>query len=213
MVAAGAGTSFVSGHLGPAGALAQRGLDEAVNRYGTGQDKFNFGYGQLGGAVAVGAQGAAMATEGGSFEVASVGLATPIAVPVAAVGAMQVAVAISHADGARALMASGTSAAGPAASIDPKPTEFRRGQLDAHFGKHRQEWPEGMTREQYDRGAKDLLARPRGGDILGHTRADGDILRYNKATNELAIMGKDGTIRTYFRPSGGMRYWNGELQK
>lgn len=87
------------------------------------------------------------------------------------------AVAISHADGARALMASGASAAGPATRIDPKPTEFKRGQLEAHFGKHRGEWPDGMTREQYDRGAKDLLSRSPGGSVLGHTRGDGHILR------------------------------------
>lgn len=212
MVAAGAGTSFVSGHLGPAGALAQRGLDEAVSRYGTAQDKFNFGYGQMAGAVAVGIQGAAMATEGGSFEVASAGLATPVAVPVAAVGAMQVAVAISHADGAQALMASGASAAGPAGRADPKPTEFRRGELERHFGEHAGEWPKGMTREQYDRGAKELLSRPPGGDILGHTRPNGDIMRYNKAKNEIAVMSRDGTLRTYFRPSGGLGYWNRQVQ-
>ena len=212
MLAAGAGTSYVSGHLGPAGAVAQRGLDEAVNRYGTAQDKFNFGYGQMAGAVAVGVQGAAMATEGGSFEVASAGLATPIAVPVAAVGAMQIAVAISHADGAQALMTKGSAGTGPAAGVAPKPKDFRRGELEEHFGDHAGEWPKGMTREQYDRGAKELLSRPPGGDILGHTRPNGDIMRYNKAKNEIAVMSRDGTIRTYFRPSGGISYWNRQVQ-
>ncbi len=61
------------------------------------------------------------------------------------------------------------------------------------------------------RASLDLLGRSEGGDILGHTRANGDVLRYNRATNDFAVMANDGTIRTYFRPSGGIAYWNAQV--
>jgi pyocin large subunit-like protein len=35
--------------------------------------------------------------------------------------------------------------------------------------------------------------------IETYKRANGDIVRYNKATNEFGIADKDGTIRTYFK--------------
>ncbi len=36
---------------------------------------------------------------------------------------------------------------------------------------------------------------------------DGAILRYNRITNEFGIVGSDGFIRTYYKPSAGERYF------
>jgi hypothetical protein len=85
---------------------------------------------------------------------------------------------------------------------------FAQGQLDKHFAKHAAEWGAGnITKTGYLKRAQSLLGRDTGGDILGHVRANGDVLRYNAATNEFAAGAADGTIRTLFRPSDGMAYW------
>ena len=44
------------------------------------------------------------------------------------------------------------------------------------------------------------------------TRANGDILFYNKATNtnEFAVKAPDGIIRTYFKPTDGINYFNSQ---
>ncbi len=155
-----------------------------------------------------------MMGEGGAAETATLGAATPIAVPVAVAGAVQVAVAASHVDGAIGLMskgASGTSRSTASTAVTPTPTGFKPGELENHFAKHAGEWPPGLTKEQYLRGGRELLAQSPGGDILGHTRPNGDVLRYNNATNEFAVMAQDGTIRTFFRPSGGINYWNAQV--
>ena len=89
---------------------------------------------------------------------------------------------------------------------------FKAGQLDAHFAKHAGEWGAGnITKSGYLNRAMDLLRREPGGGILGHTRVNGDILRYNSRTNEFAIGAKDGTIRTLFRPTDGLNYWNKQV--
>jgi len=31
---------------------------------------------------------------------------------------------------------------------------------------------------------------------------------YKKSTNEFAVKGKDGTVRTYFKPTDGINYFN-----
>jgi RHS repeat-associated protein len=89
---------------------------------------------------------------------------------------------------------------------------FAKGQLEKHFAKHAAEWGAGnITKTAYLKRAQDLLGRDVGGDILGHVRANGDVLRYNARTNEFAVGAADGTIRTLFRPSGGMKYWLDEI--
>lgn len=105
--------------------------------------------------------------------------------------------------------------AGPAAEPSKpawRPTNFRPGELDRHFKKHGREWgAERLTRDDYLERARSLLAREPGGEILGHTRANGDILRYNRKTNEFAVAARDGTIRTLFRPDGGLSYWKRQV--
>lgn len=79
--------------------------------------------------------------------------------------------------------------------------------LDSHFKKHAGEFGN-ITKEQYLKGAQDLLKSKPGGDILIKTRVNGDRLVYNKATNEFATKTKDGVIRTYFKPTDGLEYFN-----
>ena len=49
--------------------------------------------------------------------------------------------------------------------------------------------------------ARSLLDSQPGGSIVGKTRTNGDILRYNTHTGEFAVGTADGTIKTLFRPA------------
>ena len=86
---------------------------------------------------------------------------------------------------------------------------FKPGELSKHFGKHAAKWfPPISSEAEYLRRASNLLSSPSGGSILEKVRPNGDILRYNTATNEFAAMASSGTIRTFFRPKNGINYWN-----
>jgi pyocin large subunit-like protein len=49
--------------------------------------------------------------------------------------------------------------------------------------------------------------RPVGGDLLEFTRADGVITRYDRDSGAFLAFDADGTIRTYFKPNAGERYF------
>jgi len=101
-----------------------------------------------------------------------------------------------------------------AGGVRPAPS-FRNSQfrsqahLDDHFARHGAEWGVGnITKDGYVRRAQTLLSSTPGGNILGRTRTNGDIVRYNRRTNEFAVGASDGTIRTLFRPQDGIDYFN-----
>lgn len=82
-------------------------------------------------------------------------------------------------------------------------------QRDQHFEKHGGEFEEEFgyeTAEDYEQGASDVINDP---DALFKTEAeDGDGVYYIEETNEFVILSTDGYIRTYFRPSAGINYFN-----
>lgn len=82
-------------------------------------------------------------------------------------------------------------------------------QLDSHFAKHGYEFEGDFdyeTAEEYEIGASDVINNP---DALYKTEAeDGDHVYYIEATNEFVVLSTDGYIRTYFRPSAGIDYFN-----
>jgi RHS repeat-associated protein len=87
-------------------------------------------------------------------------------------------------------------------------TEFAEGELEKHFLKHAAEWGAGnITKAAYLKRASTLLDSDIGGDIYGFVRKNGDILRYNRRTNEFAAQTADGRIKTLFRPKDGLNYW------
>jgi len=81
--------------------------------------------------------------------------------------------------------------------------------LNQHFEKHGGEFRDDFgyeTAEEYEKGASDVINNP---DALYKTEAeDGDGVYYLEATNEFVILSTDGYIRTYFRPNGGIDYFN-----
>ena len=82
-------------------------------------------------------------------------------------------------------------------------------QLEQHFEKHGSEFEDDFnyeTPQDYEAGASDVINNP---DALYKTEAeDGDGVYYIEDTNEFVILSTDGYIRTYFRPSAGINYFN-----
>jgi len=78
--------------------------------------------------------------------------------------------------------------------------------LDSHYNKHGREFGT-ITKEQYLQGVNDLI-NSTGPNILTKTEEDGDTLIYNTDTNEFAVITPDNIIRTYFRPTDGIDYFN-----
>ena len=63
---------------------------------------------------------------------------------------------------------------------------FNRRNLNVHFSKHKKAYP-GMSKQDYDVAALTLIQQPCGGNIRGYVRENGQIVRYNRLTNDLVI--------------------------
>ncbi len=77
--------------------------------------------------------------------------------------------------------------------------------LEDHFAKHKKEF-DYVTAEQYLQGANDVINNPNA--LHKIEEEDGDDVYYVEATNELVIVSTEGYIRTYFKPSAGIEYFN-----
>jgi len=73
-----------------------------------------------------------------------------------------------------------------------------KAKFDGHWRDHKKEFP-GYTQSKYLTRAQ-ALAGTTGKHILTKKRANGDILKYNKDTNELLILDKNDVIKTLFKP-------------
>jgi pyocin large subunit-like protein len=92
-----------------------------------------------------------------------------------------------------------------AADVDTvKAGEFAPGQLEAHYLKHGYQFG-GITKEQYLKGAQELLDSAVGTDVLEKIRPNGDVEHYRVSTGEFAVMTRRGRIRTYYKSNYG--YW------
>ena len=80
-------------------------------------------------------------------------------------------------------------------------------QFDGHYEKHGKEFGD-ITQEEYLKKANDLINND-SDTILHKTEAeDGDQIFYDTVNNEILFLSADGYIRTYFRPSRGIDYYN-----
>jgi hypothetical protein len=88
-------------------------------------------------------------------------------------------------------------------------TNSRTGVQNAfdHFKKHGAEFPECPNAMQYAKRAWEFVTNPPAG-TLTKLRPNGDVLFYNPATNTFAVRTADGSLRTMFRPTNGINYWN-----
>jgi len=79
-----------------------------------------------------------------------------------------------------------------------------------HYKKHGREFGP-IPMEQYLRKAQEFRDRPAGGPILESVRPDGVVTRFDRGSGDFIAFNRDGTIRTYFRPSDGEAYYKRQL--
>lgn len=94
-------------------------------------------------------------------------------------------------------------------TADEKPQFASDKHLNDHYVKHviRQKEFGEISKEEYLRRAQELVTSEPGGEILVKERSNGDLLFYNKRTNEFAVLTADGIIRTFFKPKDGIDYF------
>jgi hypothetical protein len=84
--------------------------------------------------------------------------------------------------------------------------------LAQHFRKHGAALGVASAGE-YLRRAQALRDRPVGGALLESVRADGVVTRFDRATGAFLAFDRDLTIRTFFRPNDGERYFARQLAR
>ena len=81
-----------------------------------------------------------------------------------------------------------------------------RKQFEEHFAKHGREFGN-VTPDQYLHLAQELRDAPAGGPILEIAKPDGIVTRFDKRSGAFGAFNRDRTIRTFFKPNDGERYF------
>jgi uncharacterized protein YjbJ (UPF0337 family) len=71
--------------------------------------------------------------------------------------------------------------------------------LEDHFLRHGS-LVGASTLDEYEQLAIKFLSNDKTGSVLEYTRKNGDLVRFDQATEEFGIVTSDGTIRTYYKP-------------
>ena len=87
-----------------------------------------------------------------------------------------------------------------------------RKQFEEHFAKHGREFGS-ITPEQYLHLAQELRDAPPGGPILEVVKPDGVITRFDKRSDAFGAYNPDRTIRTFFKPNDGERYFKRQANR
>ena len=85
-------------------------------------------------------------------------------------------------------------------------------QFDEHYLKHGREFGN-ITQAEYLRRAQLLRDAPTGGTILQITKPDGVITKYDRRSAAFGAYNPDGTIRTFFMPNDGERYFRRQARR
>ena len=78
---------------------------------------------------------------------------------------------------------------------------------------HREDYPEIKTAEEYEAKALALIEMPVGGDILGHCDGHGNVIRYNRVTNDFVKGNPAKGIRSMYKPVEGEAYYYKALKE
>jgi pyocin large subunit-like protein len=84
--------------------------------------------------------------------------------------------------------------------------------LDEHFAKHGAEFGN-ITRQDYLHQAQLLRDAEVGGPVLQTVRADGVTTRFDRQTGAFIAFNTNGTIRTFFKPNDGERYYRRQAER
>ena len=90
---------------------------------------------------------------------------------------------------------------------------FRNKKLfEEHYQKHGAEFGS-ISAEEYLLRAQTLRDTPAGGTVLEAVRADGVISKFDKIHGYFGAYNQDRTIRTFFIPNDGLRYFRRQAKK
>lgn len=84
--------------------------------------------------------------------------------------------------------------------------------LNEHFEKHGREFG-AITKDEYLRRAQELRDATVGGDVREVVRDDGVASRFDKRTGAFIAFDRDLTIRTFFKPNDGVRYFERQAER
>ncbi len=90
---------------------------------------------------------------------------------------------------------------------------FRSRRLfEEHYAKHGREFGN-ISRQEYLERAQALRDAPAGGPILQAITPDGIVSRFDRRSNAFGAYNPDRTIRTFFIPNAGERYFHRQASK
>jgi len=99
-----------------------------------------------------------------------------------------------------------------AASVDTHVGFTSKRALEEHYAKHAPEFGT-ISQSQYLRLAQELRDAPKGGSVREARRADGVITRFDTRSGAFIAFHQDKSIRTFFKPNDGIRYFERQLEK
>ena len=85
-------------------------------------------------------------------------------------------------------------------------------QLDEHYSKHGAEFGN-IGKQEYLRLAQELRDAPLGGPILEARRSNGEFSRFDRRHGYFGAYNPDHTIRTFFLPNDGERYFRRQAKR
>jgi pyocin large subunit-like protein len=85
-------------------------------------------------------------------------------------------------------------------------------QFEEHYLKHGAEFGR-ISRAEYLERAQALRDAPAGGPILEAVTPDGIVSRFDRRSGYFGAYNRDRTIRTFFLPNAGERYFRRQAQK
>ncbi|HEX4950971.1 MAG TPA: hypothetical protein VFZ34_30210 [Blastocatellia bacterium] len=108
--------------------------------------------------------------------------------------------------------AANAQAPAPAANVRTQIGFRTKRHWQEHYEKHGREFGS-ISQEEYLRQAQTLRDQPAGGDILEAVRSDGVTTRFDRRSGAFLAFNDDLTIRTYFKPNDGERYFKRQLNR
>jgi pyocin large subunit-like protein len=84
--------------------------------------------------------------------------------------------------------------------------------LDDHYEKHGGEFGR-ISKQDYLRQAQLLRDAQVGGPVLQTVRSDGVTTRFDRQTGGFVAFNPNGTIRTFFKPNDGERYYRRQAER
>ena len=87
-----------------------------------------------------------------------------------------------------------------------------RGQFEEHYAKHGAEFG-AISKAEYLRLAQELRDTPPGGPVLEARRPNGEFSKFDRRRGYFGAYNRDGTIRTFFIPNNGERYFRNQARR